>query len=1355
MAKKQFGEYFVGLDMGSTSVGWAASDLEYHLLKLNGKSMWGARLFDEALTAVDRRTARIARRRVERRSQRLALLQDLFREEVAKVDPAFFQRLSESSLHAEDRKLSGKGSLFGGDLSDADYHRKYPTIYHLRAELMESEHPHDVRLVYLALHHMLKYRGHFLFEGDSMERIMDLHQPLQALSDALRDELEVNFECLDAAALEAVLKDRSLKSTERQKQMMKLFAGEQRICKELAKALSGAKFKLANIFEDLEFQEGDTQDVCFSKGDYDEQAPNLQAQLEERYIILDRLHAIYSWSVLANILKGNASLSRAKVETYEKHRGDLARLKRVLRRHGTKELYDRLMSDPNEANNYCAYTGHAEKNGKRLPIASRCKQEDFCKAVSKAIAGFPAQDEDVAAIRAEIERGTFMPKIVSTENGAIPNQLHAMEMRAILKRASAYLPFLNARDERGQSVQEKVCQIMSFRIPYYVGPLNPASANSWVERRSREKIYPWNFDEIVDVETSAERFVTRMTACCTYLERAKVLPRYSILYSCFTVLNELNNLRVYGEPITVEMKQRIYHDLFENYRKVSRKRLMDWFKRNGHALEEGALSGVDGDFKGSLRPQIEMKKALGEMYTDARAETLIRIKTLFGDDRELMTRRARAACPELNEALLQRALSVQASGWGRISREFLLEIFHEDAHGRMNIMQALWTTNENLGKLLSERYSFSDVVRAWNGETLSSDLDYQRIHELYVSPSVKRQIWQSLKIVRELRKITGHDPKKIFIEMARSEDEKKERKESRRGKLIACYRNCRDDSRDWIAELESRDESAYRQDKLYLYYTQMGRCMYTGEVIDLNTLLTTNVYDIDHIYPRSLVKDDSLDNRVLVRKEVNADKRNGLLSEDIRSSQSAFWKMLHAKELISARKLERLMRRNPFTAEDFEGFIARQLVETRQSTKAAAQILKEAMPDTEIVYVKAGNVSEFRQQQAYEPRSSEAQRGENDDRQRMLKVRGLNDLHHAKDAYLNIVVGNVYNTRFTHSPAIYARDVAQGKERYNLREMYSRDVARGGCVAWRAGEDGSIATVRKTMKLNNVLVTKQPLERHGALFDLQPVKRGNGQLSLKKGMSIEDYGGYNNLKGAYSVLVEHTGKKGRVRTILPMLIHQKAALAGDPEATLKYLRETYNLVDPQIILPKIKFGETLEINGHRTTLTGRSGTQLLLCNAMELTVPYQMERYIKRIFRFNERAKEYAHFHNGEALTLRPLDGIFEQANLEVFDLFVQKLRGPLSGKYASISEKVLSGREKFIALMPEEQCVVLEQIMNMLSVSSRRMGDLQLIGLSKNTGILYANSTLNPADAVYLVHQSVTGLFETRDDLLHMEPRG
>ena len=42
---------YIGLDVGSDSVGWAATDEEYNLCRIKGKTAWGARLFDEASDA--------------------------------------------------------------------------------------------------------------------------------------------------------------------------------------------------------------------------------------------------------------------------------------------------------------------------------------------------------------------------------------------------------------------------------------------------------------------------------------------------------------------------------------------------------------------------------------------------------------------------------------------------------------------------------------------------------------------------------------------------------------------------------------------------------------------------------------------------------------------------------------------------------------------------------------------------------------------------------------------------------------------------------------------------------------------------------------------------------------------------------------------------------------------------------------------------------------------------------------------------------------------------------------------------------------------------------------------------------
>ena len=136
--KKEFPDYFLGLDIGTDSVGWAVTDENYKLQKLNGKTLWGIRLFEAGKTAEERRMFRAARRRLQRRNQRLELLQEIFAEEICKVDRGFYQRMKESFYQLEDKTVQLPYALFADkDYSDKDYHKEFPTIYHLRKALVE------------------------------------------------------------------------------------------------------------------------------------------------------------------------------------------------------------------------------------------------------------------------------------------------------------------------------------------------------------------------------------------------------------------------------------------------------------------------------------------------------------------------------------------------------------------------------------------------------------------------------------------------------------------------------------------------------------------------------------------------------------------------------------------------------------------------------------------------------------------------------------------------------------------------------------------------------------------------------------------------------------------------------------------------------------------------------------------------------------------------------------------------------------------------------------------------------------------------------------------------------------------
>ena len=117
-------KYYIGLDMGTDSVGWAVTDPDYNLLKDRGKDYWGAYLFDPAQTAAKRRGFRSSRRRISRVRQRLNLLQELLGPEVEKVDENFFIRLNNSKFFIEDKDpaLKTKSILFAdNNFSDKSY----------------------------------------------------------------------------------------------------------------------------------------------------------------------------------------------------------------------------------------------------------------------------------------------------------------------------------------------------------------------------------------------------------------------------------------------------------------------------------------------------------------------------------------------------------------------------------------------------------------------------------------------------------------------------------------------------------------------------------------------------------------------------------------------------------------------------------------------------------------------------------------------------------------------------------------------------------------------------------------------------------------------------------------------------------------------------------------------------------------------------------------------------------------------------------------------------------------------------------------------------------------------------------
>ena len=1328
--------YYLGLDIGTGSVGWAVTDEQYQIPKVHGKALWGSRLFETASTAEERRINRTSRRRLRRRNQRVEWLQELFAEEINKKDPGFYRRMKESRYWAED-KLDEEGkrpevpySLFADkDYTDQEYHKQFPTIFHLRKWLMETQETPDIRLVYLAFLHMIKHRGHFLLSG-SIDEIKEFKTTFTQFLEVVKDEelgFDREFDQETYQQSEKILKDRELTRSAKKTRMVKALGAENICEKEWLTLITGGTAKLSNLFDDKELDETERPKLCFSDAGYEDYAGEIEAELNERYCIVESAKAVYDWAILADILGEYKSISEAKVASYEKHKNDLTYLKDLVKDNLPKEEYKKLFSEgKDKTTNYCAYIGKIP--GKEFE-GKKCSKEEFYSYLKKNIVESIADENKTKYLREEIEKGTFLPKQMIKDNSVIPYQVHLYELDKILANLKDKIPLI---EEEG----DKIRQIFTFRLPYYVGPLNgvPKSdgeRTNWAERKA-EKIYPWNFQEIVDEETSAQKFIRRMTNKCTYLLHEDVLPKYSLLYSKFTVLNELNNLRLNGEPLSVDLKQKIYEEVFQKNRKVTLKKLKRCLVLEGFADRNVDITGVDGDFKSALTAYHDFKEKISGVHlSEEQKEEIILNISLFGDARNLLKNRLKKLYPQLTDKQREDLSRLSYRGWGHLSRKFLEGVTIESPlNGEdWTIIKALWETNENLSQLLGSKYTFTEAIEKENGFTENADISYQTIEELGLSPAVKRQVWQSVLIVKEICKVQKGEPKRLFVEMAREKTDSG-RTESRKKKLLDLYKSCAKEEKELVQNLEMRQEADLRRDKLFLYYTQKGRCMYTGRPIDLEKMLRDNkTYDIDHIYTQSKVMDDSLDNRVLVEKIYNQEKTDIYpIDEKIRKKMQPFWKSLADGGFISEEKYKRLTRATEFEAAELAGFISRQLVETRQSTKAVANILKQMLPDTEIVYVKARIVSNFRQDF------------------KLPKVREINDLHHAKDAYLNIVVGNTYHVKFTQSPVRFIENSTNRS--YNLKKMFvAGKVSRNGETAWVSGNDGTIVTVRKFMRKNNILVTRRAYEVTGGLFDQQPMKKGKGQVPVKGNderlQNIEKYGGYNKEAGAYFTLVESEDKKGKkIRSIEYVPVRMKKQVEQSKEALEAYLVQQRGLKNPIVLLNKIRIDTLFNVDGFHMWLSARAGKRLIFKGANQLVLSDPDEKTLKKVVKFINRRKE------NKNVEIYSSDGLTSEMLEEIYDTFLRKIRNTIYGVRLKEQEKTLSsGRENFEKLKIEDQCMVIYEILHLFQCQST-LANLKLIGGPGNAGRLGLNSDITKYENISIINQSVTGIYEQAIDL-------
>lgn len=1370
-------DYFVGLDIGAGSVGWAVTNKLYELLKFRSHKMWGSRLFDEGESAVGRRSFRSIRRRLERRKLRLKLLEELFANAMAQVDSTFFMRLRESKYHHEDKTTgySSKHILFiDKDYTDQDYFKDYPTIYHLRAELMKSG-TDDIRKLFLAVHHILKYRGNFLYEGATFD------SNASTLDDVLKQALEnITFNCFDcnsaissigqilmdagktksdkAKAIERLVDtyiatDTEDTSSKTQKELVK---EDKKRLKAFASLVLGLSASLTDLFGSVEELDDDLKKLQITGDTYDDKRDELAKAWGNEIHIIDDCKSVYDAIILMSIKEPGLTISESKVKAFNKHKEDLVILKSLLKTD--RSIYNAMFkADEKGLHNYVHYIKQGRKE------ETSCNREDFYKYTKKVVEGLP-DSKDKEYILNEIELQTLLPLQRIKDNGVIPYQLHLEELKTILKTCGPKFPFLNEVAD-GYSVAEKLIKMLEFRIPYYVGPLNTyhnvdKGGFAWAVRKASGRVTPWNFDDKIDREKSAAAFIKNLTNKCTYLLGEDVLPKSSLLYSEFMLLNELNNIRIDGKPLETAVKEDLIKAIFkQDHKKMTKNRIEQFLKDNNYIPKKHKpdITGLDGEIKNDLTSYRDMVRILGTNFDRSIAEDIIMDITIFGESKKMLRETLRNKfASHLDDETIKKLSKLRYRDWGRLSKKLLNGIEGCDKAGDgtpKTIIELMHNFSYNLMELLGDKFSFMERIQEINDKlTEGQVVDPQDIiDELALSPAVKRAVWQALRIVDEVIHIRKALPSRIFVEVTRSNKTEKKKKDSRQKRLSDLYAaikkdeallsGLKDTELDGLKSgLANYDDAALRSKKLYLYYTQMGRCAYTGETILLSELNTN--YDIDHIYPRSLTKDDSFDNLVLCKRTANAQKSDTYpIAEEIQRAQKPFWTFLKQQGLISERKYERLTRNTSLTADDLSGFIARQLVETNQSVKATTTLLRRLYPDIDVVFVKAENVTDFRHDNNF------------------IKVRSLNHHHHAKDAYLNIVVGNVYHEKFTRNFRAFFKKNGANRT-YNLAKMFNYDVK---CTNAKDGKAWDVKTsmdiVKKMMDSNDVRVTKRLLEQSGALTDATVYKAtvaakasDGAYIGMKTKSSVfadvTKYGGMTKIKNAYSIIVQYIGKKGEVvKEIVPLPIYLTNRNITDQDLIDYVASITPEAKDISIIYRKLCINQLVKVNGFYYYLGGKTNNNIYIDNAIELVVPTNIATYIKVLEKFDLLRKDNKEIKASTVTTRIYNEGstaivsITDKDGLIVYDYLISKLRTPLYMKMKGnkVDELSTIGRSKFTKMTLEDQSIYLLEVLNLLT-NSKTTFNVKPLGITASRSTIGVK--IHTLDEFKIINESVTGLY-------------
>lgn len=559
--------------------------------------------------------------------------------------------------------------------------------------------------------------------------------------------------------------------------------------------------------------------------------------------------------------------------------------------------------------------------------------------------------------------------VVTEESGENMTFSNIFTVAAYQKEITAF--FNQQKNFHGFITEEftkKYLEIFSRKREYYVGPGNELSRTDYGK-------YTTKIDPETGTYITEDNIFEKLIGKCSVYPEEMRASGASYTAQEFNVLNDLNNLRINNEKLTKEEKWKIVSEI-KSAKRVDMRKIIK--KVIGEDITTMAGARLDKNDKEEFhsfsqynlfRKEFEKNNLSIERLSREELDKIGDILTLNTEKESILAafqREKLNLTEEEKECLvsIRKKNGTQFSKWQSFSIKIMKELIPQMYDEPKNQMEIL----TEMGVFKSKAETFTEYSK------IPRDIITQEIY----NPVVRRSIGISVDIVNALIKKYGY-PDQIVIEMPRDKNDEEQKK-----RIKDTQKRNEKELKDIIDKVKKEygisitDESfrGYQQLalRLKLWNEQDGCCLYSGKTIQIDDLLNNpDLFEVDHIIPRSISFDDSRSNKVLVYRTENQKKGNKTpymyLSNvkrdwDFHEYMSRVLELKEKKYITKAKSDKLLYLEDITKVEVLKKFIARNINDTRYASRVILNSLQAFFQsknaETKIKVVRGSFTSQMR-----------------------------------------------------------------------------------------------------------------------------------------------------------------------------------------------------------------------------------------------------------------------------------------------------------------------------------------------------------------------------------------------------------